>query len=348
MAISITQIIPELLKECPELQPQWDEYSACMKERASDADFFSGAWLCLRIQNFGAKGDTNFFAPFFGFLERLITEGDDELKALATEGFLKGLHKSNSFSIKPGPEAFAVWMGPKATQYWQQLCEAKAADDRLKDAEEEDARLHSVVFRLRPARLWGDYGSILMTGLASRDKESGNLILDRAGPFAPPIFFPTVFPSGRCAVITQSFRELLEDAGLGQLAFRSIIKHNIIDIPWHTWDRLAKFPSVIPESGEPEEFILDRENSDEASQEMGELWELQTPGIPCEIAREESEGSSSSSLKRFVVKPASGNYQGLFSPIKNPHMWLVDEPARLLFEQHAGEWVQFDYVSAVH
>ncbi len=38
--------------------------------------------------------------------------------------------------------------------------------------------------------VWGDYGSTLRNGYASREKDSMALSLSRTGPFTPPIFFP--------------------------------------------------------------------------------------------------------------------------------------------------------------
>jgi hypothetical protein len=349
VAISVTQIIPELLKECPELQRDWEEYSA-WKERGSGEGFLSGAWLYLVIQNLHRAGDTGFFPRFFGVLERFIVEGDAEVKSLACDGFLKGLHKSISFSIKPGPEAFAAWMRPGTRRHWQQLSEAKTASDKQKDADEEEGRRRALLFRLRPARLWGDYGSSLMRGSASRDEESGKLLLDRAGPFAPPIFFPLVRggfdvrSSGYCAVVTESFRKLLEDAGLGKLTFKPAIKRKIVDLPWHTWDRLVKFPAGMPKSGGLGGFIEGREHSTKAAEEMEDLWELLVPGIQCEITEDQSEDSMRPSDRGYIISPAADIYRGLFTPSKNPHFWLVDEPTRLWFEQHAGEWVRFTHV----
>src|SRR6185436_1693209 len=50
--------------------------------------------------------------------------------------------------------------------------------------------MSDLLYRLRQTSFWGDYGSILMTGLPGpRDEASGQIILRRAGPFIPPIVF---------------------------------------------------------------------------------------------------------------------------------------------------------------
>ena len=274
----------------------------------------------------------------------MIVEGDKKTRSLAVEGFFPALQKGCSYTIKTGYKIFGTWMLPQTMLHWRRLSEAKAAFDGQKDAEEEEARNEAVVFRLTAAKLWGDYGSFLMRGLASRDKESGNLLLNRAGPFAPAIFFPLVPPVGSSAVVTDPFRKLLEGSGLGEFTFRPTIKQHVSKIPWHTWDKFAMTPDEVPKSGEPQDFTTETEHSEEASEEMGDLWELLAPPVACKVESIEENNISRNAIKRFVIHPATDIYRGLFSPANNSHVWLVDEPGRLWFEQHAGEWVQFDYV----
>jgi hypothetical protein len=235
-------------------------------------------------------------------------------------------------------------MGQETKKFWGQIYERLAWSDRVKDADEEKARRSSTLFGLRRAKLWGDYGSVLMHGNATRDKASGQLLLERAGPFAPPIFFTLERLAGRCAVVTQSFREQLEGAGLGQLTFKPTVKKHIVDIPWHTWDRNKGLPPERPESGEPGNYIRLGKHSVAAAEAMEDLWELVAPGIPCEVEREELMQSRARGFAQFSFTPKVNHYAGLFTPTEERHLWLlVDEATRLWFEERAGEWVQFDY-----
>lgn len=145
---------------------------------------------------------------------------------------------------------------------------------------------------LQQARLWGDYGDVLISGYATRDKNTKRMLLHRAGPFAPPIFFPYGSLSGASIIVTQSFRAELESSGLDGLQFRPAVKNRIIDYAWHTWDRRAPNPAEYPESGGPEDYIWDGEHSRSAAAEMEELWEVLPSVIGCKIDWKESKSLS--------------------------------------------------------
>jgi hypothetical protein len=204
--------------------------------------------------------------------------------------------------------------------------------------------MQSNLFCLREAKFWGDYGHILLSGFASRDTKTGHLLLDRAGPFAPPIFYTRVPLIGYVVVVTQSFRKKLEQANLGQFTFKPAIKNRIIDIPWHTWDRKARLPAQIPASGEPEEYILDRKHSQIVATQMEELWEFIAPVIPCNTEREKSETTLSGYTERLYLTPAADIYRGLFRTDEKGKILFVDLSARQWFEREAGEWVRFTEV----
>jgi hypothetical protein len=119
---------------------------------------------------------------------------------------------------------------------------------------------------------WGDYGDILVNGLASR-RDDGALLVQRAGPFVRPI----TFPQRSAFVVTDEFRARLARSGLDGLRFREVVKEHIVSIPWHLWDREADEPASYPPDGEPENYLLRRRHDRETSDALGRLWEL-TPG----------------------------------------------------------------------
>src|SRR5690242_6739836 len=101
--------------------------------------------------------------------------------------------------------------------------------------------------RLRQTSFWGDYGTILACGLVTkRDKETGHLLLERAGPFAPPMMFTHESVAGFVVLVTQSLKEKLEAANFGHLVFKPTIKKHIVSIRWETWDREARLPWDAP------------------------------------------------------------------------------------------------------
>lgn len=121
---------------------------------------------------------------------------------------------------------------------------------------------------------WGDYGDILQNGMTSHlPRQSGFLALERTGPFIPPITLPGIGD----IVLTSAARELLDASGLSGFEFRPVHKVLTVDLRWEDWDMNADEPQQFPDTGEPEDYILGKPNSESASAALGELWELSVP-----------------------------------------------------------------------
>lgn len=205
---------------------------------------------------------------------------------------------------------------------------------------------------LRTIPLWGDYGKILMNGTAKRAElaETGPLLLERAGPFAPPMMFTIAVPTGYVVMVTQSFRERLEVANFGQLEFKPTVKKRIVRIPWETWDRKARLPAQVPDSGEPEEYILGQEHSREAADQMGEIWEFIAPAVPCKIQKRElfrPSGPTGPGYNRWYLTRPKGPHNGLFYPAGGGQVLFVDDAGRKWFEKEGDGWIDFDEVVVV-
>jgi hypothetical protein len=132
----------------------------------------------------------------------------------------------------------------------------------------------------RPRFRWGDYGDILLHGMAARDEASGLLLLKRTGNSVPPISFPGL-PG---VVVTEGIRSLLVESGLTGFSFQPLVKHRIVDLDWPTWDPDAVEPAFYPESGEPEDYLLGKNHDEVLSGKMPELWEL-VPGTTAHVQR---------------------------------------------------------------
>ena len=199
------------------------------------------------------------------------------------------------------------------------------------------------LFLLVQAKLWGDYGDVLISGYASRDKESGIIGLHRAGPFSPPIFFPYGALSGASLIVTQAFRVKLECSEIPRLEFRPVIKKRIVEFHWESWDRNAEDPGEYPETGEPEDYIWEGQHSVSAAANMPEMWEVLPPVIPCEIESEDSDRLAVP--PKYWFTPQAGPYRGLFRSQERFPRFIVDANTRQWFEEHAPEWVRFEPLS---
>lgn len=125
-------------------------------------------------------------------------------------------------------------------------------------------------FRVRHRRLWGDYGQVLIAGMAARrDDRSTPLSLERTGPFAPAISLP----GRRNIVVTDDCKQRIE-VSCPESEFRSVVKERIVFSAWEEWDWDDERPEEMPEGGEPENYVMGKSHSDDAASEMGAMWEL--------------------------------------------------------------------------
>lgn len=122
----------------------------------------------------------------------------------------------------------------------------------------------------RPDVPWEDYGDVLVAGLTERlPRRDGQLQLERVGPYVPSI---TV--AGDNVVVTDALRQRLEESGLTGFVFRPVHKARIVYLDWVGWNRAAELPPALPDSGDPDDYILQRPHDPALAEAMGALWEL--------------------------------------------------------------------------
>src|SRR5262249_59136768 len=81
---------------------------------------------------------------------------------------------------------------------------------------------------------WGDYGSILVSGMSAHlPRKDGLIQLERTAPFVPPISFPGIGD----VVVTNAFRAELEASELTGFTFIPIVKARIVESNSETSDR---------------------------------------------------------------------------------------------------------------
>ncbi len=173
----------------------------------------------------------------------------------------------------------------------------------------------------KPEAPWDDYGDILYQGMAGL--EGGQLLLERTGPFIPPLSFPW------SVVVTDAIRTALEPCGFTGYEFRAVVKHRIVRLDWHLWNREAEEPHEYPDSGEPEDYILAREHDPQLADSLGPLWELAMPEIP----GLQTPGSATVNLAKYGGQD-----------ICQDHRWgykYVSARFKCWLEENVGEWVRF-------
>ena len=185
----------------------------------------------------------------------------------------------------------------------------------------------------RPESPWGDYGDILRHGMTSHLGPASNGLaqLERTGPFVPPISFP-----GFDIVVTDGFRTKLAESRLTGFGFQAVHKARIVDLPWHTWDLNAEDPAEFPESGEPEDYIYERDHSPDLADRLGPIWRLVIPEA-ADIEREQNEDRWNDRIY-LVVSSWSG--ADIFHA-RGVGYYFVSDAAQAWLAKEAGDNVSF-------
>ena len=142
MLLTKDQIVPGLLIACPELQFTWDKHLAWwMEDETNEApgDYNNASAFVVGLLDSFEKQEHEYFPRFFGFVERLIIEGDAETKNIAVVGYLETLQTMASW--RPyGPEVFVEWMLPESQRWWLQIYKWWDGGKSLMDIVIEESR----------------------------------------------------------------------------------------------------------------------------------------------------------------------------------------------------------------
>ena len=119
---------------------------------------------------------------------------------------------------------------------------------------------------------WGDYGSILVHGIAGRlgRDDQARIRLQRTGPFVPPVTLAGL----DVLLVTAAARASLESSGLCGIRFGPVELARVVRVAWHEWDLDAPEPEVYPPAGEPEAYILGRRHDAGLASAMPEIFEV--------------------------------------------------------------------------
>jgi len=182
------------------------------------------------------------------------------------------------------------------------------------------------IFRVRRSEPpWGDYGDILIHGMATVGENTA-LDLERTGPFVPPISQPSGF-----VVVTSAFLTSLRDSGLTGYEIHPVIKKKITKVVWRKWEPFGSEEMKYPAGNEPENYIERRKHSADAADALGELWYVRfLPGI--RMSRDGGYhllASTWNGADFFVVEGERPVYNYVSETARS---WLIDI---------AGEWVSF-------
>jgi len=129
--ITKEQLSPLLLEACPEFYLQWQEHLAWWGDGPRGAFNDASEFSHFVVELYGLN-ETRHFPAIFGQIENFLTDGDDEVKGVATYGYLEDIQ--NISSHRPhGMDVFTPWLGPKSLKAWNHLKTVWAEKSSLMD-----------------------------------------------------------------------------------------------------------------------------------------------------------------------------------------------------------------------
>ena len=119
-----------LLETCPGAHEAWEEHQVEWQDE--DASYLGMNVFARHLVEQMGRGETEAFPKVFAVVERLIDEGDEEVRNLAVVGFLEGLQNNASWT-EQGYVVFSPWLKPSTRAAWHQLEELWADKNSLAD-----------------------------------------------------------------------------------------------------------------------------------------------------------------------------------------------------------------------
>lgn len=179
---------------------------------------------------------------------------------------------------------------------------------------------------------WGDYGNTLLVGYAYPDEnDETKILIERTGPFVP-----SVYTWATILLISNTFKQKLEQSGLKGFQYQKTVLHKIINLDWTKWDLNADQPEQYPRGGEPENYIFGRKHSPQTAEKMEPIWCLKTDNDTL-IGRKQRNVSDRNEL--FIIENSwKGN--DIFTGKGAGHLYF-SEKAKLWFENNAGDYANF-------
>ena len=137
------KLIEKFLLLCPEFRAKWDEHVAYWgdQERGEYTDIAEFAHFLVDSY---AHQRTESFPRIFSEIERLLTEGDPNVKELVSVGLLEDIQTIASHH-EFGSEAFTRWLEPTSRQVWYEIAKMWEGKSSLSDViREEQQRRNDV------------------------------------------------------------------------------------------------------------------------------------------------------------------------------------------------------------
>lgn len=122
--IELDQVMPMLLEACPSFTKQWaiSEVENGPDDSGKRLHYIDAGDFVQHIVELQLVGQLDEFPAVFDALERLLLEGDPQVRNLAAVGYIEGFQMLTVTRRGLDPEAdFRPWMRPASQAIWDEL-----------------------------------------------------------------------------------------------------------------------------------------------------------------------------------------------------------------------------------
>jgi hypothetical protein len=102
----------------PSAKNAWEEH--LKDSEGADLSYVGISVFARRIVELSENNKMETFPSVFATVEKLLSDGDEEVKGLMIVGFLESLQNISSWTNR-GSKVFVKWLRPKGLQAWKEL-----------------------------------------------------------------------------------------------------------------------------------------------------------------------------------------------------------------------------------
>lgn len=117
-----------LLAACPYAHKGWDEH--LLEYQDEDMPYMGMAVFARHLVELANQDNTESFPAVFRVVERLVVEGDEEVRGLAVVGLLESIQNNASWT-EQGNKVFLRWLHPTSRAAWRELEELWSGESSL-------------------------------------------------------------------------------------------------------------------------------------------------------------------------------------------------------------------------
>lgn len=121
-----------LLRACPDAQEAWNEHLLEWEGEHETVPYIGVSVFARHIVDAFEAGKTESFPAAFQVIERLIVEGDEEVRGLAIVGLLEDIRNIASWKDF-GYGVFTKWLESNSRAAWHELVKVWAGKNSLAD-----------------------------------------------------------------------------------------------------------------------------------------------------------------------------------------------------------------------